>query len=87
MALLLPVLAGCGALTPFETAPPPAAAGEKGTPVSVCYNGLASTSEQVRSTALEQCSGGTLGPVRTEWDFSHCPVLVPQRATFTCGTP
>jgi hypothetical protein len=86
--LLLPLLlGGCGALAPFEAAPPGALpGGGDGVPVSVCYSRLASTAEAVRAVAAEAChGGGTPRLVGSTWDLAACPVLTPARAVFACG--
>jgi hypothetical protein len=81
------ILAGCGALAPFESAPPRALpAGVTGTAVGVCYTRLASTAEAVRAIAAQACGpGGTPRLVDTSWDLTFCPVLTPARAIFVCG--
>ncbi len=90
--LLLPfAAAGCARLLPpYETvAPSPTnadgAAGEPPTRVSVCYNGLTTTAEAVRAIAARSCTSGTV-PLATARDLTlnWCPLLEPERATFTC---
>lgn len=86
LPLLLPlVLAGCGGLAPFDSAPPPMPPGTEGIPVGVCYNRLSSTPDQVRATARRQCPGKeTPRLLGEEWNFSACPLLTPMRASFVC---
>jgi hypothetical protein len=83
------ILGGCGALAPFESAPPHTLpAGVTGTAVGVCYSRLASTTETVRAIAAQACGKGeTPRLVDTSWDLTVCPVLTPARAVFVCGGP
>jgi hypothetical protein len=87
---LLLGLARCGsALPPFETVPLPAAPGESPEPrVSVCYNFLTASAEQVQGVAAASCSpGATPQPVARDVSLNYCPVLIPTRATFICAAP
>ena len=87
-ALLLPLLCGaCGALAPFESAPPnKLPEGVSGPAVGVCYSRLASTAEAVHAIATEACHGGGAPRlVDNAWDLAACPVLTPARAVFVCG--
>ena len=91
LAALLAGLAQCGrpasVLPPFETVAPTAknAPGNAAPRVSVCYNSLTTTAEQVRAIAAESCGAETKPrPLERDLTLAHCPVLEPLRATFTC---
>ena len=90
-ALLLPGLAQCGVLPPFETQQPPLTKAETDVPggppprVSVCYNALTASAAQVLAVATAGCDPGTT-PHAQERDYNlmNCPLLQPARATFVC---
>lgn len=82
------VLAACGALDPFPTAPR-VASGAGGPPrVGICYNTLRTTLAAVQQEAAQECStehpGSTAQPADTDWYLQNCPLLLPARATFIC---
>jgi len=83
---LAAVLAGCGALDPFPTAPLTAPPGTAAGPrVAICYNTLTTPLARVEAEAQQECSGNTLAePVDTDWYLQACPLLLPARATFVC---
>ena len=80
------VLAGCGALAPFATAPRAAPPGAPpGQRVAICYDRLATTLAEVQAAAQPECGAGTDAvPESTDWYLVSCPVLLPARATFRC---
>jgi hypothetical protein len=90
VAVLLTGLFQCGSptgvLPPFETVVPPA----KGdaatvTRVSVCYNSLTTTADQVRAIAADSCGSETTPrPLERDLTLTNCPILEPLRATFAC---
>lgn len=79
-------LAGCASLfAPFETLPMPAPAGDPRQRVGICFDGLASTPDEVRGAAQEACAPNTVAErVDTDYQIQYCPVLLPGRATFVC---
>lgn len=81
-------LAACsGTLPPFETVPPALHKGDDAqvTRVSVCYNALTTTAEQVRAIASQSCGPDTTPrPVERDFSLRNCPLLQPARATFAC---
>jgi hypothetical protein len=86
---ILLVLVRCGWLPPFETAPPSAPAGEsEAVRVAICYNGLTASKVRVRDVAAQSCGPGS-NPRRIARDLNHehCPLLIPERATFACPPP
>jgi hypothetical protein len=81
-------LAGCSALDPYPTNPRTARPGEDAslTRVSICYDTLVSTLDQVQAAAQQECAADTTAtPVDTDWYMQYCPLLLPARATFTCS--
>jgi len=88
LALLLPLLlAGCSSpLPPYETLPPANPAQDDSLRIALCYNGLTTSDEQLRSVAAESCGPGMQPqPAGHELiNLNHCPLLMPGRATFTC---
>jgi hypothetical protein len=86
VAALLTGLVQCGVLPPFETVTPPAK-GEAAdfTRVSVCYNSLTTTADQVRAIAADSCGAETTPrPLERDLTLTNCPLLEPLRATFAC---
>lgn len=80
------MLAGCGALNPYPTAPRDAQPGQPpGARIAVCYNTLRTTLAALQAEAQQECSAQTVAePVDTDWYLQHCPLLLPTRATFVC---
>ncbi len=80
------VLAGCGALGPFPTAPRVAQPGQPaGARVAICYNTLTTPLAKVQAEAQSECAAGTVPePVDTDWHLQNCPLLLPARASFVC---
>ena len=72
---------------PFEgVAPiyPPAGISPDDLRVSVCYNRLFSTPEQVRAVAVNSC-GAQGEPQLIDQDLKlYCPLMTPVRANFVC---
>jgi hypothetical protein len=93
VAALLSALVQCsalsGALPPFETVTPPARGDAAAvTRVSVCYNSLTTTADQVRAIAADSCGSDTTPrPLERDLTLNNCPVLEPLRATFACRPP
>jgi hypothetical protein len=90
LALVYPILlclTQCsGWLPPFETVPPTAGDAGAATRVSVCYNGLTSSSERLLNVAAASCGPGTTPqPAGRDFTLSYCPLFTPARATFTCA--
>jgi hypothetical protein len=86
LAALLGV-AGCSALAPYPTVPPAPSPGATaaGTRVSICYDALASSREEVRARAQRECPAHTQARfAATDLRMNHCPILLPARATFVC---
>ena len=90
---LLPIvaavaLAGCGLIAPYPTAPLPhevKAPPDAGARVAICYNPLHSDAAQVLAQAQSECTAGTAAtPADTDFYLTHCPLLLPERATFIC---
>lgn len=84
---LVPLLAiaGCGILAPFPSATPPAPPGTTGVPVGICYSRLASSTDDLRALAAQECGSGQMPQlVDTEWNVNNCPLLTPTRAIFIC---
>jgi hypothetical protein len=79
-ALLLLTLAQCSEFAPFE-GPQPAAAQH-----SLCYNRANATPEQLRALASQACGGTEPRLLEQVMDFGACPILVPMRVSFACGT-
>ena len=86
---LAATLAGCGALTPYPTAPlgaQPKAPPDAGPRVAICYNPLHSNKDDARAQAQHECAAGTTATrVDTDWYLQNCPLLLPERATFVCA--
>jgi hypothetical protein len=80
-------LAGCSALDPYPTYADPARAGQvEGPRVSICYDTLVSSLDQVRVAAQRECPANTAAaPLATDWSLEHCPLLLPARAAFVCA--
>jgi hypothetical protein len=78
-------VAGCGSLfEPYETLPLPQA-GDQRQRVGVCFDGLASTPDQVRAAAQDACAANTVAErVDTDYNIQYCPLLLPGRATYAC---
>jgi hypothetical protein len=85
-ALVLLLLAGCGALDPFPTVPEAAApGGPAGRRIGICYNALTSSKAELQQEAQRQCGPGTEARrVETDWHLETCPLLLPARASFAC---
>jgi hypothetical protein len=79
------VLAGCGELNPYETVPEKPPPGDPKTRVGICYDGLASSRQEVEAAAQTACGPGTY-PERegTDYELESCGLLLPARATFIC---
>jgi hypothetical protein len=92
MRLLLPlclaaVAAGCSALTPFATSPSALEAGQVDprARVSVCFNPLKTSAEDVQKLAQAQCLGDMVPEkIETDYRLDDCPALTPGRTTFAC---
>lgn len=90
LVLLLPLaLAACGTpLPPYETAPPAVSAADQTVRIALCYNGLTTSEEQLNALARESCGPGMKAkPAGHDFNLSHCPVLMPERAIFSCTAP
>jgi hypothetical protein len=82
------VLTGCAALAPYPTYPRMAGPGEEATAqrVAICYDGLASSPEEVHIAAQQECPPDTTATYfDTDWRLQYCPLLLPARATFVCA--
>ncbi len=80
-------LAGCGAFSPYPTAPSPAEPGQPAGPrVAICYNALTTSREAAQAQAQNECPAGTTAAERVDTDYilQYCPLLLPARATFAC---
>ena len=79
-------IAGCSsALQPYETVPMAAPPGDARQRVGVCFDGLASTPDEVRAVAQASCAPHTVAErVDTDYEIQYCPLLLPGRATFAC---
>ena len=84
--LAVAILAGCGVLDPYSTAPQVVRPGQPtGQRVGICYNTLSSSLDLVQAEAQRECAPGTVAePVDTDWYMQTCPLLLPTRATFVC---
>ena len=69
-------LAGCAA---FE-GPEPSASEN-----SICYTRLETSLDQLHALAAQACNGAAPQFLREGIDLSACPLLVPERARFTCA--
>lgn len=81
------LLAGCGALNPYETLPlsPPKGSADLRPRVGVCFDGLVSKPPQVEAAAQQACgTAATPHRVATDYGLLTCPILLPGRATFVC---
>jgi hypothetical protein len=89
LALLLPLaLAYCSSsLPPYETVPPANPAQDDRLRIALCYNGLTTSDEQLHSLAAESCGPGMQPQAagRELINLNNCPLLMPERATFTCS--
>jgi hypothetical protein len=74
------ILANCSSLGAFEG---PQASDDEHT---LCYNRAETTPDQLHALATEACAGTTPRFLRQDADFSACPLLVPMRLAFACGT-
>lgn len=76
-----------GEVEPVPVATP--APVQKSAGVSICYNRLWNSPQLVKSAALAACGGGKISPrvVSQGIDLDACPLLVPSKAVFACGTP
>ena len=79
-------LAGCSALDPYATVPPPLPPGAATVPrVAICYNKLKTLLPEVQKEAQQECAADTVAePAGTDWYLQDCPLLLPARATFVC---
>jgi hypothetical protein len=86
-ALGLGLLAGCGALEPYPTAPLLApAGGPPGQRVAICYNTLTASLAEIQAAGQHECPAGTAAePADTDYHVQNCPLLLPGRATFRCA--
>jgi hypothetical protein len=84
--LAMAILAGCGVLDPYSTAPQVVRPGQPtGQRVGVCYNTLSSSLAQVQQEAQRECAPDMVAePVDTDWYMQTCPLVLPARATFVC---
>lgn len=73
---LAAALSGCGA---FE-GPQPSA-----TEHSLCYTSTATGADELRNLAKEACGGSAPQFLKQGMDLSACPLLVPERAYFSCA--
>jgi hypothetical protein len=91
VALLVSVaqLAACGSMVaPFEGVPsvyPPEGIGYDVERVSVCYNKLFTTPEEVHAVAVEACSPNTEPQFIGQDLRLDCPLMTPVRANFVCS--
>lgn len=87
--LAAPVVAltACSAFDPYPTYPADARPGDDPGPrVAICYDTLASTLDQVKAAAQQECTPDTQATaLRTDWYMQYCPLLLPARATFVCS--
>jgi hypothetical protein len=70
-------LAGCAA---FE-GPQPSEAVH-----TLCYTRLSTSPDEVRALAQQACGGAAPAFQKQEMDLSACPILVPERVYFGCGS-
>jgi hypothetical protein len=86
-AFSLGLLAGCGALEPYPTAPLLApAGGPPGQRVAICYNTLNATLAEIQAAAQQECPADTVAePADTDYRMQNCPLLLPGRATYRCA--
>src|SRR5436305_14423023 len=85
---LVSALAGCSGLAPYPTYPHMAGPGEEATAlrVAICYDGFASSPDEVQSAAQQECPSDTMATYfDTDWRLQFCPLLLPARATFVCA--
>lgn len=73
---LVLALAGCGA---FE-GPQPSASEH-----TICYTRTQTSLDQLHDLAKQACNGAEPHFVGESMDLSACPLLVPERAHFTCA--
>lgn len=80
------LLAGCGALAPYATAPSITTPGQPaGTRVAICYNGIETSHDAAQEAAQKECPAGTRAErVDKDYHLQYCPLLLPARATFVC---
>ncbi len=78
--LVLVALAQCSELGPFEGPAPTADAH------SLCYNRTSTDQKQLRTVAVAACAGSEPQFLAQNLDFSACPLLMPERLSFSCGT-
>ena len=79
--VLMIALVQCSSLGPFE-GPDPQGAGDAHT---LCYNRASTTPQQLHATAVAACGTGEPHFLEQNLDYSACPLLVPERLSFTCG--
>jgi len=53
-------------------------------PVSVCYNRMVGTPDQVLDIAKQECGQHSPVFVEQKWDLYSCPLMTPVRITFKC---
>jgi hypothetical protein len=58
-----------------------------GTPVVICYNGLATSQEQVQALAERECAQQGRTAVSDSRGFGRCPLFTPRQAEFACVLP
>ena len=80
-----PLGSASGKKAAADTAAVAAAINPASVPVSVCYNKLRSTPQQVVAIAAQECGSGPAPLlIQQRLDIRACPLLTPVRATFTC---
>jgi hypothetical protein len=79
-AVLALGLIGCASFGPYEG---PQAKNDEHT---LCYIRTATTPEQLQTLAKEACNGVEPHLHQQELDWAACPLLVPERLYFSCGT-
>jgi hypothetical protein len=75
---LVLALAGCAA---FEGPQP------SDTEHTICYTRLETGADQLTALAKEACGGTEPHFLHQEADLTACPLLVPERAHFSCAAP
>jgi hypothetical protein len=75
---LVVALAGCAA---FEGPQP------SETEHTICYTRLETGEDQLAQLAKTACGGSEPRFLHEELDLSACPLLVPERAHFSCAAP
>jgi hypothetical protein len=80
-------LMGCSTLDPYPTSPqePEVGAKDPGPRVAICYDLLATSRDAAQKAAQDECAPNTVATrMDTDWKLDHCPLLLPERATFVC---